>query len=430
VGIRLILTVALPVAGAIYILHFNRSSVVELQLADGLAFSLPIVMLVVLSALTGALFASLVSWTEVGLFGFTRWRERRSGRRRARARGVLVRAENLRSRGKIRAARRKAKKAARLDPTLSPAFTLAGDLAADAGDLEEAIRCNERLYSLSPDSLEALVRLSTNLEAVGRHQEAEKMLLRLGENGAVHPDILRRLRDMFAGQGRWDEALAAIGKLSAAWASPVQRAADKRTEGDILMAAGEAKIALSDAKGAAPMLEEAVRCLPSERAPRLRLGEAYQAAGRDKRAVKTWEEGYRHLGEPEFLHRIVAQYAPRDDVKAKRQAASAMIACGRMRAGDPIPLVMAATLLFEVDKGEEARKWLEAATEMPLDQSREDSWVGIVMSLLDARGKLESGDRLGAESAFQKVAKEAGRKILGEPESGFVIRPVETSSAE
>ena len=52
------------------------------------------------------------------------------------------------------------------------------------------------------------------------------------------------------------------------------------------------------------------------------------------------------------------------------------------------------------------------------------------MSLLDARGKLESGDRLGAESAFQKVAKEAGRKILGEPESGFVIRPVETSSAE
>ncbi|MBT3350110.1 MAG: hypothetical protein HN400_02365, partial [Nitrospinaceae bacterium] len=46
-----------------------------------------------------------------------------------------------------------------------------------------------------------------------------------------------------------------------------------------------------------------------------------------------------------------------------------------------------------------------------------------------ARGKLDAGDRLAAERAFQKVAEEAGRKILGEPASGFVIRPAEVSSA-
>lgn len=426
-GIHLILAVALPVSGAIYILHFNRS-LVELRLADGLVFALPVATLVLVSALVGVFFTFLVGWSEAGFFGITRWRDRRSGRRCASARRVLVRAESLQSRGKIYSARRKAKKATKLDPTLSPAFTLAGDLAAEAGDLEEAIRCNERLYALSPDSLEALVRLSSNLEAVGRYKEAEKILLRLGKNGAFHPEILRRLRGMFAGQERWDDALAASEKLSAARASPAQRIVDRRTEGDILMAAGEAKFALSDAKGAVSLFEKAVRCMPSEGGPRLRLGEAYLVAGRKKRAVKTWEEGYRHLGDLEFLHRIVAQYTPRKDEKITRQAVSAMIACGRMREGDPIPIVMAGALLFEMDECQEARKWLEAATEMPLNQSRGDSWTGIVLSLLDARGKLESGDRLGAESAFQKVAQEAGRKILGEPESGFVIRPVEGPS--
>ena len=49
--------------------------------------------------------------------------------------------------------------------------------------------------------------------------------------------------------------------------------------------------------------------------------------------------------------------------------------------------------------------------------------------LLEARGKLEAGDRLAAESAFQKVAQEASRKILGEPDSGYIVQPVEPVSS-
>ncbi len=84
----------------------------------------------------------------------------------------------------------------------------------------------------------------------------------------------------------------------------------------------------------------------------------------------------------------------------------------------------------------EAKKWLETASDKAVAPDREDSghgedmWVEVVMGLLNARGKLEAGDRLAAESAFQKVAQEAARKILGEPISEFLIRPVQPVSAD
>ncbi len=169
--------------------------------------------------------------------------------------------------------------------------------------------------------------------------------------------------------------------------------------------------------------------------PRLRLGDAHVTAGRKKRDIRTWEEGYRHLGHPAFLRRIVATHRPDDDSKARRQAASAMLACGRIKEGDPAPIVMAAALYFEGGDVVEAKKWLETASAKAVAPDREDSghgeemWVEVVMGLLEARGKLEAGDRLAAESAFQKVAQEASRKILGEPDSGYIVQPVEPVSS-
>ncbi len=434
-GLRLIISLAIPLGTALYVLHFNRASI-PVRVAQGIVVELPIVTVVLVSALAGALFASLLGWTEAGLGGLARWREGRRIRRKERALKYLSEAESLRTKGNIRAARRRARKAYRLDPTLAPAFLLAGDLAAEAGDLAEAIRCNERLFTLSPESLETLVRLSSNLQAAGRAKEAEKILARMGENGKVHPDVLRRLRDMFADQGRWEEALAAGQKLSGLWASPAQRESDRRIEGDLLMLTGESRLGASQAKAALSLFEDAVECLPSEAEPRLRLGDANLSAGRRKRAIRTWEEGYRHLGHSAFLRRIVASHRPEDDSKARRQAASAMLACGRIKEKDPAPFVMAAALYFEGGDTEEAHKWLEAASDKAVAPDRENSGHGeemvvdLVMGLLEARGKLEAGDRLAAESAFQKVAKEASRKILGESDAGYLVQPVEPVSSE
>lgn len=431
-GLRLILSLAIPIAAALYILHFNRDSI-PIQVADGWKIELPFVIVVLVSAFIGAFLASVLGWSEAGLSGFARWREGRRLRRKERALAYLSEAEGLRTKGRIRAARRKVRKACRLDPKLAPAYMLAGDLAAEAGDLKEAIRYNERLYSLSPESLETLVRLSSNLEAAGRSEDAEKILIRMGEDGKVHPDVLRRLRDMFSERGRWDEALAAGRKLPGFWASPSQHEADVRVQGDLLMKAAEVRLANSQFKAASSQLEEAIECVPSEAGPRLRLGDANMAMGRQKRAIRAWEEGYRRLGHSAFLRRIVSSYEPDGNPKTMRQAASAMLSCGRIREADPMPFVMASALYFEAGAAEEGRKWLGTAADKAVAHDRtagdssEEMWLSVMLGLFEARGKLEAGDRLAAESAFQKVAEEASRKLLGTPEPRLVVDHVEAT---
>lgn len=431
-GLRFILSLAIPIAAALYILHFNRG-LIPIQIAKGWKIELPFVMVVLVSAFVGAFLASILGWTEAGLSGLARWKEGRRLRRKERALSYLSEAEGLRTKGRIKAARRRARKACRLDSKLAPAYMLAGDLAAEAGDLKEAIRYNERLYSLSPESLETLVRLSSNLEAAGRSEDAEKILVRMGEDGKVHPDVLRRLRDMFSEQGRWDEALAAGRKLPGFWASPAQRDADVRIQGDLLIKAAEVRLANSQFKAALALLEEAIQCTPSEAAPRLRLGDANLAIGRQKRAIKVWEEGYRRLGYSTFLRRIVSSYDPDGNPKIMRQAASAMLSCGRIREADPMPFVMASALYFEAGATEEGRKWLGTASDKAVAHDRkaadnsEEMWLSVMLGLFEARGKLEAGDRLAAESAFQKVAEEASRKLLGTPESRLVVHHEEAT---
>jgi hypothetical protein len=129
----------------------------------------------------------------------------------------------------------------------------------------------------------------------------------------------------------------------------------------------------------------------------------------------------------------VACHEPESDPKGKRHAASAMLTCGRMKEEDPLPFVMAAALLFDNGETKEAQKWIETASTKAVGSSGEgdeELWVGVVLGLLEARAKLEGGDRLAAESAFQKVAQQASRKILGEHAPGIVIRPVESVPAD
>ncbi len=420
--LRLLLALGGPLAAAVYFLHYNRG-LIDLRLSEGWSVRLPLALVFGAAVLLGALAAALLGWGEAGLGAFSRWRLRRRERRKERARESLAQARRMRGQGSLRRARRLARRAIRQDPGLQPALTFAGELAAEAGDLDEAIRWNERLRTLAPDSHEAIVRLSENLEASGRAAEAEKLLSQAGGNGKAHPAILRRLRDFLAETGRWEEALAACERLARLGAVPSEREADERSAGRILLAAAEARLSAADARGAASLLEEAVRRLPSEAAPRLRLGDAYVSAGRARRALRAWEAGYRELGEPEFLRRMVTSHKPLETEGALRQAASALISAGRARPRDPVPRLMASALLLEAGRTEEAVRWLREASDAASASDGEPGWVSLVARLLEARGKLEAGDRLAAESAFRKVAQEAGRLLLGESPSGIVIRP-------
>ncbi|MEK6711314.1 MAG: tetratricopeptide repeat protein [Nitrospinota bacterium] len=426
--LRPLLAFAAPLALILYLLHYNRGFV-SLRFSEGWEVRVPLAIALMGAALAGALAAALLGWGEAALRGLAAWRERRRARRREQARGSLARAQRARAQGRTQRALRLARRAIRLDPELPSAFSLAADLAAEAGNLEEAIRWNSRLYALWPDSPEAAVRLSGNLQATGQAGEAERVLAQSGEGGRSHPAVLRKLRDLFAAAGRWEEAVQACEKLLRAGGSPAGREDDARRAAEVFLAAADGRLARSDAWGAVSLLEDAARHAPSSREVRLRLGEAYAAAGKPKRALRAWEAGYREAGGEEFLRRLAASHGPFDSESAFRQAASHLLSAARSRPRDLAPLVMASALLLEAGRTGEAVQRLEEASALDPAGEGGGGWMEMAIRLLEARAKLEGGDRLAAEAAFRRVAQETGWMLLGESPSGAVVKPYDVFSA-
>ncbi|MBI4251292.1 MAG: tetratricopeptide repeat protein [Candidatus Tectomicrobia bacterium] len=427
--LRPLLAFAGPLAAALYLLHFNRDFV-SVRFSEAWSVRAPMAMALLAAALAGAFAAALLGWGEAALRAFAGWKERRLVRRQEGARECLARAQRLRGQGRPKKALRLARRAIRLDSRLPLAYSLAADLAAEAGNLEEAIRWNSRLYALWPDSPDAAVRLSENLEATGKAGEAERVLARSGGNGKIHPAVMRKLRDLFAASGRWEEAVQACEKLHRTGGVLSEQEEDARRTGEIFLAAAEGRLARSDSWGAVSLLEDAVRRLPSSRKLRLRLGEALAAAGKPKRALRAWEAGYREVGGEEFLRRIAASQGPLDSESALRQASSRLVSAAGSRPGDPAPWVMAAALLIEAGRTEEALRWLgEASGLIPAAAEGEAGWMGLAVRLLEARAKLEGGDRLAAENDFRRVAREAGWLLLGESPSGAIVKPFDVFSS-
>jgi len=421
--LRQFVALAIPLLLALYLLHYNREFAV-LRFSDQFSVRLPLAMLLLGSALIGAFVAAVLGWGSAAVKAVSAWRERRETRRKERAREALARAQAHRSRGRRRRALRLARRAIRLDPRLPSALALAADLAAESGNLDEAIRWNSRLQALWPDSPDAALRLSENLEALGRKAEAERMLTRSEGNGKGHPAVVRRLRDLLAESGRWEEAVQAAERLYRMEGKASEE--DARRTAEIYLAAAEGRLARPDAWGAVSLLEEAVRRCPASREPRLRLGDAYLAAGKPKRAVRAWEAGYREVKGVEFLRRIVGAHAPLDSESALRQAASHLVSMADSRCGDPAPWMMASALLMEAGRTSEAVRWLEeAAACIPAAAGGEAGWLGLAVRLMEARAKLEAGDRLAAENDFRRVAQEAGWFLLGETPSGAIVKRFE-----
>lgn len=425
--LRLLAALFGPILAALYFLHYNRSNI-SVRLSEGWTAELPLAALVLGAALLGALAASLVALARSSVEGWRGWREQRRARRLERARQQFALARRFKSEGNLRRARRCVRRAIRKDPRLAPALTLAGDLAAEMGDHRGALRWHGRAQALEPESGELTVRLSADLEAAGRAGDAEKVLARALGGSHPHPAALRRLRGLLQGAGRWAEALAAAERLVPLGGAAEEKESDCRELQKIRLALAEELLAHAEGKQAAALLEEAVRTAPGEAGPRLRLGDAYLAGGRERKAARTWEAGYKEIGAPGFLHRILSLHrnghrsAEGDGLV--RQAA-AMIAASRARPRDPLPAVMAAALYMEAGRWEEAQKWLDAGGEAAGAAKEEPAGVALVRHLLAARRQLESGDRLAAENAFRKAAEEAGRRILDRSPAVVELGPVE-----
>ena len=420
--IRTLLILVAPIVAAVYFLHYNRE-IIDLRLTDVLSVRVPLALVVFGAALIGSFLASILGWGEAALGWFSRKKIAKKQKRLHRAQERFARAQSLGIQGKRRRARRELRRALKDDPSLIPALRLAADFAIDSGNPNDAIQWNERLRAVTNNSPDSIIHLSETLDHSGQAKEALELLAQNSAGRGASPLVLRKLRDMYFKNGRIEAAVEICEKLSQTSVSDFDRQADNQIAGHAYLAVGEAKFNDSAPAAAIPFLEQALHHLAKEKKAYLLLGDAQLAAGRDRRALRTWENGYQTLGGLEFLQRLALAVGPLESQNAIKKAAANVQSAGKRREKDIHHHVLHAALMLEAGQIEKVDKSLKQASTMAVSAESQDSWVRLALHLIEARCLQEKGERLAAENEFKKTAQEASRILLGKSISGTELKP-------
>ncbi len=420
--IRTLLILAAPIAAAVYFLHYNRE-IIDLRLTDAWSVRVPLALVVIGAALIGSFLATILGWSEAALGWFSRKKLSKKQKRLNRAQERFARAQSFGMQGKRRRARREVKRALKDDPSFIPALRLAADLAVDSDNPSDAIQWNERLRAVTNNSPDSIIRLSETLDHSGQAKKALELLAQNSTGRGASPLVLRKLRDMYLEIGRLEAAVEVCEKLSQSSVSDLDRQDDNQFAGRAYLALGEAKLNNADPAAAIPCLERALNHQDKERKAYLLLGDAQLAAGRERRALRTWENGYQTLGGLEFLQRLALAVGPLESQNAIKKAAANVQSAGKRRENDIHHHVLHAALMLEVGQIEKVNKSLEQASAMAASIEGQDSWVRLALHLIEARCLQEKGERLAAENEFKKTAQEASRILLGKSISSTELKP-------
>ena len=185
-----------------------------------------------------------------------------------------------------------------------------------------------------------LMRQALEARAAGRREEAATLYRRVLERRRTHLAALRGLRDIALEAARWEEAIEIQERL-AALAPPSERGREAETLAATHYQAGRAELGRGDLATAVGHLKSAVRADRRFVPAALALGDACEAAGDHREALRAWERTaevepvlpllarlervYRHEGRPS---RMIALY--RDAVERAPDDPALALALGRV----------------------------------------------------------------------------------------------------
>jgi lipopolysaccharide biosynthesis regulator YciM len=236
-----------------------------------------------------------------------------------------------------------------------------GDLYREEGELERARLVHRTLAARrdleGPRLGAALLALARDELASGRPEEAERLLLRASQASPRDPEPLVELGLLLEGQGRWDEALEAGGR--------VRRLDGERGRTIIArrhVVRAQQKLAGGDALEARRSVEAALEARPGLAAAEILRGDLHYQEGRPERAAQCWEELLAR--EPDRAHllleRLEAVHREAGNPEQTTRLAEALV---ERRPGDWRLLAYLAETSLEAGRREEADRWLARLAE-------------------------------------------------------------------
>ena len=247
-----------------------------------------------------------------------------------------------------------------MNASLSTLLTLGRQLAERLRG-RPAVRAGED----DPQARDAMRRASEARRA-GRLEEARTLYRYVLQRWPHHAEALRTLRDLAIDERNWDDAIALQERLLEI-APPADRAAESSWLAVGYYELGRLELARGAAAAAAGHFKAAVRADRSFLPAAVALGDAYEASGLHRDAMRTWERAAETDPALPLLARLERAY--RQDARPSRMIALYRDAASRA----PDDLVLAAALgrvYFELEMLDEATEQFEKlemrAPDMPV----------------------------------------------------------------
>jgi lipopolysaccharide biosynthesis regulator YciM len=200
-----------------------------------------------------------------------------------------------------------------------------------------------------------LVRRGDDAVRLGRPEDARRLYREALERDRHHVAALRGLRDLAVNAGDWREALDAAERLVGAVPGP-ERDADATALAAIHYELGRAELAQGRAASGLGHLRSALRADRAFVPAALALGDAYEAGGDHREAIRTWERAVEAQPALPLLARLEAVY--RREGRPSRMIALYRAALDRVP-DDPSLALALGRVYFELEMLDEAADQLE-----------------------------------------------------------------------
>jgi lipopolysaccharide biosynthesis regulator YciM len=201
----------------------------------------------------------------------------------------------------------------------------------------------------------ALVRRGDDARRAGRVEEARQLYRQALDRARWDVGALRGLRELAVQAGAWSQALEFQERLVTVVAS-AERPAELSTLAALHYERGRAEAAAGRAAGAVAHFRDALKADPAFVPAAVALGDAQEAAGERREAVRTWERAAEHQPALPLLVRL--ERVHREDGRPSRMIA--LYRAAAERAPDDLAIAVAlGRVYFELEMLDEAADQFE-----------------------------------------------------------------------
>ncbi len=291
---------AILLVASVYFTLLNQT-IVPIHLTSSTEYQLPVSILILIIFVCGLVIASILNFIANSKLRINLWRKYRKKEKLSK---TYIKGLEYYISGQQKKSIPLLKKVAGEDSKKTMPLALLGNVFRSQNDFDNAIVFHQKAKAIAPSDKFVLKNLEKDYESTNNlplQKETVKELA-LVENNNL--DNLFCLRDMHLKSENWNDAIDVQKQIIIKTEDPDKRKEENRKASIFYYESARNSFEKDFLQNAIHSSKSSIKADANFTAPHILLGEAYLKSGKEKKALKVWEQGYNITDDPLFLKRI------------------------------------------------------------------------------------------------------------------------------